>query len=106
MGQPRLRSDLDSDIASLLSLPKWAGTLANLYWHLRACRSWDSAERRKWYREIGKEKIKLVNAGVIAIELHLTCRVLASPRSQTAKERFHSYFRNPKISVWNRSGKN
>ena len=44
-------------------------TLTNLYWHLRACRPWQSAMRRRCYRRIQQEKRNLLASGVPPIEV-------------------------------------
>lgn len=54
--------------------------LRSMYWHLRYCRNWDSAGRRKWYRRIQKEKERLVFSGSNPEFIRLLCRHLCNPR--------------------------
>lgn len=66
--------------------------LRNLYWFLRNCRTWDGACRRKRYRQIRLEKIRLLAAGVSQIELHLQCRVSTNPHNSNYQQRLASYY--------------
>lgn len=73
-----------------MTLPPWAGVLANLYWFKRACRT--DACRRRYWRRIAREKKRLLAAGVPYLEVHLVSRVLAQPGNPRAAERLRRYF--------------
>jgi len=72
-------------------LPEWSGTIRNLYWLKRACRSFDDAGRRRIWRKIAVEKKRLLIAGVPYIELHLVCRHLTNLRNRNAEDRLLRY---------------
>lgn len=72
-------------------LPAWASRLSNLYWRLRAARSWDSAARRKWYRYIRFERDDLVNLGIDAELVRLACRYFSDPRCGPALDRLVAF---------------
>jgi hypothetical protein len=73
-------------------LPAWSGTLANLYWWLRASwRGHPKPSRRTWHRRIRAEKLRLFQAGIPAIEIHLVSRCLASPKNQVFRRRWQRY---------------
>jgi hypothetical protein len=72
--------------------PKWAGKLLSLYWRLRACRAWDGARRRRYYRYIAQEKRRLLeDVGVDWEELRLLCRHLANLQNRHAERRWETY---------------
>ena len=75
-----------------LQSPRWASSLSNLYWFLRAKRRF-SAPRRRWYRLIAEEKKRLLEAGVDGEELRLYCRVLANPANMHASRRWEAHVR-------------
>lgn len=54
-------------------LPPWSLTLSNLYWRLRATRSFGRPSRSTWYRRISAEKKRLLSSGVDRFELHQVC---------------------------------
>lgn len=62
--------------------------LHNLYYTLRFCRSYDKARQRRLYRQIAKEKARLVAAGVDAEQVRLLCRLLANPKNMHAQKRY------------------
>lgn len=74
-------------------MPPWIAEsrLSNLYWHLRAVRSWDTAGRRRFYRYIEAEKQRLIAEGIDAEEVRLFCRYSANPFNKAAKERLLAY---------------
>lgn len=69
----------------------WAGSLCNLYWHLRYNRKWNEAKRRKYYRYIAVEKKRLIETGVDPELVRLLCRHLADPRNRHAEARYLIY---------------
>ena len=68
------------------------GNIRNLYWHVRALRSWQSAKRRRLYRQIAKHKAVLLDQGFNPELLRLYCRQLAS-FDRAAVARFQSYLK-------------
>jgi hypothetical protein len=60
-----------------MQLPAWASKLHGMYWFVRAARI--QRERRKWYRRVAKERLRLVESGVDPEEVRLMCRWLANP---------------------------
>lgn len=66
--------------------------LRNLYWMLRATRSYDTAARRKWYRRIRIERDRLVVEGATQEHVRLYCRYLSNPLSDSpALRRLQAY---------------
>lgn len=82
----------------MIYLPHYAGTLANLYYRLRARRAYDLALRRRLYRYIFAEKKRLFLEGVDEEEIRLLCRYLANPANKHAEIAFlrhHAQLRLP-----------
>jgi hypothetical protein len=75
----------------MVTLPAYASTLCNLYWQLRARRSFDLAKRRRFYRYISDEKKRLFLEGVEKEEIRLLCRYLANPTNKHAELAFSAY---------------
>lgn len=73
-------------------VPPWADELSRRYWHLRYCRKWDSACKRRHYRKIAEEKKRLLVAGVPYIEVHLVTRYLANPDNPNSYRRLQVYY--------------
>lgn len=64
-----------------VQLPQWANQLANYYWHIRV-EGRDSAKRRRYYRLIYKEKLRLVEQlNIDQSLLKFVCRYLCGFRS-------------------------
>jgi len=61
------------------SCPSAFVELRHMYWKLRACRAYDQAARRKWYRRIRNERERLEAAGWPAEHLRLYCRYMSNP---------------------------
>lgn len=78
-------------------LPEWSGRLTSLYWRLRATRSWDTAEKRRWYRKIAVEKKRLLSEGVPYIEVHLVTRYLTNLKNKNAQARLENYYRQGRL---------
>lgn len=55
--------------------PEWANNLKNYYWYIRV-EGRDKAKRRRYYRRIYKEKLRLVESGVPEIIVEAACRYL------------------------------
>jgi hypothetical protein len=47
--------------------------------------------RRTWHRRIRVEKLRLLKAGLPAIEIHLVSRILANPSNQFYEARWQRY---------------
>lgn len=71
--------------------PPWSNHLCNLYWKKRALRQHDNAGRVYIYRQIAKEKRRLLEAGVDLEEMRLLCRYLANFGDTHAEARFRAY---------------
>jgi len=65
-------------------LPEWAGQLRNYYWVVRV-ESRDKSKRRRYYRYIAKEKLRLVEAGVDFNLIRAVCRYLCGFNSAAEK---------------------
>jgi len=77
-------------------MPEWSNILCNLYWMLRYRRAWDDAHRRRYYRYIAKEKLRLIEeARVDPEELRLLCRYLSNPQNRHAERRWKDYVALP-----------
>ena len=68
--------------------PAWTGTVRNHYWHLRYCRGYDEARRRKEYRRIAAEKKRLQAGGVDSETIRLLCRHLVNLQNKQAEQRW------------------
>jgi len=60
--------------------PDWAHNLRNYYWHIRV-EGRDKAKRRKFYRLIEKEKLRLAEGYVDQQIIVVVCRYLATMKS-------------------------
>ena len=59
-----------------LELPVWTRTLSNYYWHIRV-EGRDKVKRRRLYRCIAKEKLRLVEFGLEQELVESACRDLS-----------------------------
>lgn len=57
-------------------LPEWAGLLTNYYWRIRV-EGRNKVLRRKYYRYVAKEKLRLAESGVDQILIVAVCRYLS-----------------------------
>lgn len=76
-------------------MPEWGGLLRNYYYFIRESRGesrYSRAKRRKYYRYIEKEKIRLVTLGFDNELIRLYCRFLSNTRNINAQRRFEYYF--------------
>jgi len=64
--------------------PEWANNLKNYYWHIRV-EGRDKAKRRKYYRKIRMEKLRLVEAGLSENLVNAACRYLVSLNTTSGK---------------------
>jgi len=62
--------------------PEWANNLKNYYWYIRV-EGRDKAKRRKYYRYIAKEKIRLSELGLDQELIILVCRYLSSLKNHS-----------------------
>jgi hypothetical protein len=58
-------------------LPEWARLLSNYYWRVRN-EGRDKVKRRRYYRYIAKEKLRLAETGIDQQLINAVCRYLAS----------------------------
>ena len=66
--------------------------LRHLYHDLRLNRGWNEARRRKIYRQIEKEKRRLIDEiGADREEVRLLCRHLVNPQNSHAERRMKAY---------------
>lgn len=63
--------------ADSVDLPDWAQDLTNLYWHIRV-QGRNQALRRKYYRKVEREKLRLAEMGVSQIKIAAVCRYLCT----------------------------
>jgi hypothetical protein len=75
----------------------WAQNLRNLYYRKRMLRPGMEAKRRAIYREIEKEKKRLVESGVDAELVRLCCRFHANLDNRNAGRRFEEYDRQIRL---------
>lgn len=68
--------------------------LHNLYYFVRICRAYDQARQRRLYRQIAKEKKRLVAIGVDGEQVRLLCRLLANPKNLYAQKRYLASLKN------------
>ena len=59
----------------LFDRPKWSAGLTSLYWHIRV-EGRDKAKRRKYYRYVAKEKLRLAELGIDQELIEAVCRYL------------------------------
>lgn len=60
-----------------VEVPEWAVLLTNYYWRVRN-EGRDKVKRRRYYRYIAKEKLRLAELGVDQGLINAVCRYLAS----------------------------
>lgn len=63
--------------ADSVKLPDWSCDLANMYWHIRCCGR-NAAVRRRYYRMVEAEKLRLAELGVCQIKIAAVCRYLSN----------------------------
>jgi hypothetical protein len=66
-----------------VDLPSWAALLNNYYWRVRV-EGRNKALRRKYYRLIRLERLKLLEAGISASQLNCVCKYLVSLKQVNA----------------------
>jgi len=60
-----------------VDVPDWSRLLSNYYWRIRN-ESRDKSKRRRYYRYIAKEKLRLVKSGIDQELVNAVCRYFAS----------------------------
>ncbi|WP_018607149.1 hypothetical protein [Uliginosibacterium gangwonense] len=86
-----------TDVATRCSLygflrmdyPEWSGHLINLYWNVRNARF--ARQKRKAYRRVRVEKLRLVEAGIDPEKIRLISLVLCQPNNQKRWDRYFAY---------------
>ena len=69
---------------AVTDLPKWANNLHYPYWVIRV-ENRNQAKRRRFYRAIEKEKIRLVESGIPIEYVNAVCKYLVSTRKVNAE---------------------
>lgn len=65
------------DSSKYVELPEWAIDLKHLYWVIRV-EGCIEAKRRRYYRKVEKEKLRLAEAGVSQIKIAAVCSYLCN----------------------------
>ena len=78
---------------AVCDLPSWANNLNNYYWRVRVDGR-DKSTRRKFYRYIKAEKLRLVELGIDANLINRACKYLVSLKEVNAS-RYNEYSNMP-----------
>jgi len=62
---------------AVAEVPKWANLLNNYYWRVRV-EGRNKSLKRKYYRLIKKEKLRLVELGIPVSQINSVCKYLVS----------------------------
>jgi hypothetical protein len=65
------------DNSNYVELPEWSESLRHLYWIIRV-EGRIEAKRRRYYRKVEKEKLRLAESGVSQIKIAAVCRYLCN----------------------------
>ncbi len=65
-------------------VPLWGKDLMNLYWYVRV-QGRDEAKRRRYYRYIKKERLRLVEDGICPHQIDALCKYLVSLKEVNAR---------------------
>jgi hypothetical protein len=68
--------------------------IRNIYWHIRQVRPFQTALRRKHYRDASKIKEHLISSGIDEEELRLWCRTFTKKFAKSAELRLQRYREN------------
>lgn len=60
-----------------VDLPDWANLLKNYYWRIRV-EGRDKVRKRRYYRYVTKEKLRLAETGIDQQLINAVCRYLSS----------------------------
>lgn len=69
------------------TIPEWASQLNNYYWRVRV-QYRNKTTRRKYYRLIQREKLRLAEAGISMHKINAVCKYLVSLKEVNA-DRMH-----------------
>lgn len=75
-------------------LPSWAMRLQTLYWVIRV-EGRMPKKRRRYYRLVQKEKIRLAEMNICQHQIKAACLYLSNPRSDARRSRFFHILKNP-----------
>lgn len=62
-----------------MDIPDWAGVLLSHYWRIRV-EGRDKVKRRRYYRYVAKEKLRLAELGIDQALIKSVCRYLVNLR--------------------------
>lgn len=65
------------DSRKYVDLPEWATDLRHLYWVIRV-EGRIEAKRRRYYRKVEKEKLRLAELGISQTKIAAVCRYLCN----------------------------
>ncbi len=74
------------------SRPQAFNEMRYLYWRKRMVRTWEQAAKRRYWRLIAAEKLKLYQLGYTRLEVHVWSRHFNQPDNPRANERLLSYY--------------
>lgn len=69
---------------AIAKIPQWANDLNNYYWRVRV-EGRNAAKRRRYYRYIRKEKLRLIESGICPDEIEAVCKYLVSLKEVNAR---------------------
>jgi len=69
-----------------VALPDWSSNLRHLYWVIRV-EGRIEAKRRRYYRKVEKEKLRLAELGVSQIKIAAVCRYLCNFKNANTLKR-------------------
>lgn len=72
--------------STYVELPSWANDLRHLYWVIRV-EGRIEAKRRRYYRKVEKEKLRLAELGINQIKIAAVCRYLCSFKNSNTLKR-------------------
>lgn len=68
------------DDRKFIDLPDWSDNLRNLYWVIRVQGRIEKT-RRKFYRKVEQEKLRLAEMGINQEQIHAVCRYYSNFRN-------------------------
>lgn len=77
-------------------MPPWSRMLANYYWHIRV-EGRHKAKRRRYYRLVEKEKLRLAELGLETELINIMCKYLVRLDAKSAN-RVLQYIPSPQMS--------
>lgn len=82
----------------MVDLPEWSNLLSNYYWVIRV-EGRNRAKRRKYYRYVEKEKLRLSDLGVCQIQIKAVCLYLAGVRRQSLVKMLKNVLAAPHFQI-------